>query len=163
MPYIHPHKKESYTIGVISDTHGILRPEAIKALYGSDLILHAGDIGDPAIIKRLNEIAPTVAIKGNVDTTPALFKFPFSETVEISGYTIFMIHNITDLDFRPEEKNISIVVYGHTHKASIEKRGDVLFFNPGSAGKKRFNFPISTGEIKIKNDEISSRIVKLEL
>jgi len=162
MTYTYPHHKDEYTIGVISDTHGLLRPEAIKALHGSDLILHAGDIGDPAIIKKLEEISPVMAVRGNVDTTPSLYKFPFDQTIIIDNFLIYIIHNIGDLNFKPEDKGINIVVYGHSHKASMDTKSNVIYFNPGSAGKKRFHFPLGTGEIKISKGMINARLKPFE-
>lgn len=151
---------KAFHIGVISDTHGLLRPEAVNALYGSNLILHAGDIGDPEIINKLESIAPVAAIRGNVDTPPSLFKFPVSETIQAGTIKIFMIHNIADLNFAPEEKGIAVVVYGHSHKAFMERRNGVLYFNPGSAGKKRFNLPLGTGMITISKGTLHGKFLE---
>lgn len=152
----------AFHIGVISDTHGLLRPEAVNALYGSDLILHAGDIGDSVIINKLENIAPVAAIRGNVDTPPYLFKYPASETIQIGNFKIYMIHNIADLDFKPEEKGITAVVYGHSHKAFMETRNGILYFNPGSAGKKRFNYPLGTGMITIENGTLQGKFLEFQ-
>jgi len=159
MVYTYPEIKESYTIGVISDTHALLRKEAVSALYGSDLILHAGDIGDPAIIKKLETLAPVVAVRGNVDITPSMNKFPLKKIIRIGGKQILLVHNISDIDYKPEDKEIDIIVYGHSHKAAKEVKNGVLFFNPGSAGKKRFSFALGTGEINIKEGKVSGRLL----
>jgi putative phosphoesterase len=159
MYYEFPVKKESYLIGVISDTHSLLRPEAVSALYGSDLILHAGDIGDASIIKRLETISPVIAVRGNVDILPSLSRYPAKKIINIGGVQILLVHNISDIGYKPEDKNIDIVVYGHSHKAAMETRNGVMYFNPGSAGKKRFSFAIGTGEIKIKNGKAAGRLI----
>ena len=159
MVYNFPELKDVYTIGVISDTHALLRKEAVSALYGSDLILHAGDIGDPDIIKRLESIAPVIAVRGNVDVSPDLDKFPLKRIIMIGGIQILLVHNISDIDYKPEDKNTDIVVYGHSHKAAKEIKNGVLYFNPGSAGKKRFNFALGTGEIKITGGKVEGRLI----
>jgi uncharacterized protein len=159
MHYEFPETKDSYLIGVISDTHALLRPEAFTALYGSDLILHAGDIGDAAIIKKLETICPVIAVRGNVDILPSLSRFPLKKIIKIGGIEILLVHNISDIDYNPKDKNINIVVYGHSHKAAMETKNGVLYFNPGSAGKKRFNFATGTGEITIKNGIATGKLI----
>jgi putative phosphoesterase len=159
MVYNFPEIKDVYTIGIISDTHALLRKEAVNALSGSDLVLHAGDIGDPDIIKRLESIAPVIAVRGNVDVTEALSKFPLKKIIRIGGKQILLVHNISDMDIKPEEKNIDIVVYGHSHKAAKEIKNGVLYFNPGSAGKKRFSYALGTGEIKISGGKVEGRLI----
>ena len=121
-------------IGVISDTHGLLRPEALAALRGSDYIIHAGDIGDPTILKALAEIAPVTAIRGNVDRDPWAKKIPATNVVEVAGVSIYILHNLNELDLKPEAAGFQVVVSGHTHAAKSEIKNDVLYFNPGSAG-----------------------------
>lgn len=154
--------KDKINIGVISDTHGLLRTEALRYVKESDLILHAGDIGDPAIIKKLNEFAPVAAVKGNIDDGPGLKKFPATEIVEINTIKIFLIHNISDLNFNPGDKKINAVIYGHSHKPDIKKENNIIFFNPGSAGRKRFNLPVSVGQLYIFKNNISAKIINIE-
>src|SRR5271169_5949358 len=122
------------TLGVISDTHGLLRPEAVEALRGSDRILHAGDVGIPEILEALAQIAPVTAIRGNVDTDAWALALPAIEVVEVSGVSIYMLHDLGQLDLKPEAAGFRVVVYGHSHQPKIEKKSGVLYFNPGSAG-----------------------------
>jgi putative phosphoesterase len=133
------------TLGVISDTHGLLRPEAVEALRGSDRILHAGDVGAPEILEALAQIAPVTAIRGNVDTEAWARTLPQIEVVEIGGVSIYMLHDLARLDLKPEAAGFRVVVYGHSHQPKIEEKNGVLYFNPGSAGPRRFNLPVSVG------------------
>src|ERR1700747_1941807 len=121
-------------IGVISDTHGLLRPEAVEALRGVDRILHAGDVGDPQILKELESIAPVTAVRGNVDSGEWGQKLPLTEVVEVDGVSIYMLHILDKLDLKPEASRFAVVVYGHSHIPKIEEKNGVLYFNPGSAG-----------------------------
>lgn len=132
-------------VGVISDTHGLLRPEATAALAGVDHILHAGDVGDPAILDALAAIAPLTAIRGNIDRTGVCAALPTTEIVYLAGSTIYMLHNLDDLDLDPVAAGIAIVVSGHSHQPIIERRKGALYLNPGSAGPRRFSLPISIG------------------
>src|SRR3954469_16659817 len=132
-------------IGVISDTHGLLRPEALEALRGSELIIHAGDVGDPKILEELARLAPVRAIRGNVDTEPPLSKLPDTDVVEVGDVSIYVIHNVHDLDLNPPAAGFVAVISGHSHKPAIETRNGILYFNPGSAGPRRFKLPISVG------------------
>lgn len=155
-------KQENLVIGVISDTHGKLRPDAVAALQGSDLILHAGDIGSESIVPQLRRIAPVVAIRGNVDIEPVTSQFPGSEVAEVGGHTLYMLHNLRALDLNPKAAGFSAVISGHTHKPEFYFENDVLFFNPGSAGPRRFRLPIAVGKIVIKDGELWPEIVILE-
>jgi len=148
-------------IGVISDTHGLLRPEAIAALQGVDHILHAGDIGDPKILTVLRSIAPVTPIRGNVDTAPWARSLPVTDLVEIGGVSIYMLHDLGQLDLKPEAAGIRVVVFGHSHKPSIEEKNGVLYFNPGSAGPRRFNLPVSLGKLVIDGGTVRAEIVRL--
>jgi putative phosphoesterase len=130
-------------IGLISDTHGLLRPEAVRALAGSELILHAGDIGDPEILDELRKIAPVIAIRGNVDVEEWARDLPETEIVETEAATIFVIHDVNQLDLKPEAAGFQIVVSGHSHKPGDIERNGVRYINPGSAGPRRFSLPIS--------------------
>jgi uncharacterized protein len=132
-------------VGVISDTHGLLRPEATTALAGVDHILHAGDVGDPAILDALTGIAPLTAIRGNIDRSGVCAALPPTEIVDLGGSTIYMLHSLNDLDLDPVAAGIAIVVSGHSHQPVIERRNGVLYLNPGSAGPRRFSLPVSIG------------------
>src|SRR2546423_11100857 len=148
-------------IGVISDTHGLLRPEALAALQGSDRIIHAGDIGDPAILDRLSEIAPVTAVRGNVDREAWTKNIPESDVLEIDGVSIYILHILENLDLKPEAAGISAVIYGHSHVPKQEMRNGVLYFNPGSAGPRRFNLPVSVGKLMVQDSKIRGEIVQL--
>lgn len=137
------------TLGVISDTHGLLRPEALEALRGSDRILHAGDVGAPQILEALAQIAPVTAVRGNVDTEPWARALPETEVVEAGGVSVFILHSLGQLDLKPEAAGFRVVVYGHSHLPKIEEKNGVLYFNPGSAGPRRFNLPVSVGKLMI--------------
>jgi putative phosphoesterase len=148
------------TIGVISDTHGMLRDEALIALTGVDHILHAGDVGDPGILAALAEIAPVTAIRGNVDTSGACAELPATEAVELGGKLFYLVHSVHDLDIDPVAAGVAVVVSGHSHKPGIELRSGVLYLNPGSAGPRRFKLPISLALVTLK-DGVEARIVEL--
>jgi len=150
-------------IGVISDTHSLLRPEAIAALRGSDRVLHAGDVGDPGILDRLRELAPVTAVRGNVDRGPWAAALPETELVEIEGLSIYLIHDLGQLDLKPEAAGIRVVIYGHSHQPKIEEKNGVLFFNPGSAGPRRFHLPMSLGVLEINVGKIQARLINLEV
>ena len=135
-------------IGVISDTHGLLRPEALAALRGSDYIIHAGDIGDPDILKKLAEIAPVTAISGNVDREGWAKKIPVTDVLEVGGVSIYVLHNLRELDLKPDAAGFAVVVYGHSHVAKQETKNGVLYFNPGSAGPRRFRLPVTIGRLR---------------
>jgi putative phosphoesterase len=149
-------------IGVISDTHGILRPEALAALHGSDYIIHAGDIGDPGIITKLNEIAPVTAVRGNIDREPWARKIPATDVLEIGGVLIYVLHNLAELDLKPEAAGFAAVIYGHSHVPKQEMKNGVLYFNPGSAGLRRFKLPICLGRMSISGTRLSAEIVEIE-
>ena len=149
------------TIGVISDTHGLLRAEALAALRGSHYIVHAGDIGDPEILQKLAEIAPVTAICGNVDRQPWARKIPTTNVLEVSGVSIYVLHNLNELDLKPEAAGFAVVVYGHSHVTKQEMKNGVLYFNPGSAGPRRFRLPVSVGRLCLKNGNVSAEIVEL--
>ena len=131
------------TIGLISDTHGLLRPQALRALEGSDLIIHSGDVGDPEILESLKTLAPVFAVRGNVDTDPWALALPETEVIETDPATIYVLHDVHALDLDPVAAGFHIVVSGHSHKASREEHNGVLFLNPGSAGPRRFDLPVT--------------------
>jgi putative phosphoesterase len=150
-------------IGVISDTHGLLRAEAVNALRGSDYIIHAGDIGDPAILDRLNETAPVTAVRGNVDRERWARKIPQTNVLEVEGLSLYVLHNLDELDLKPEAAGFAAVIYGHSHVPKLEKRNGVLYFNPGSAGPRRFRLPVTVGKFKVLGKKLEAEIVELEV
>jgi putative phosphoesterase len=155
--------KPSLQIGVISDTHGLLRPEALAALRGSDLIIHAGDVGDPGILENLATIAQVTAIRGNIDKGAWARKLPETEAVELDGISIYVLHDLAQLDLKPEAAGFNVVIYGHSHVPRQETRNGVLYFNPGSAGPRRFKLPISVGRIKVSGRKIEAQILVLRV
>src|SRR6202035_1036531 len=136
-------------IGVISDTHGLLRPEALTALAGVEHILHAGDVGQMGILKELRGIAPLTAIRGNIDVGGACAELPATEMVELGGRTFYLVHAIEDLDISPVAAGGDVVAFGHSHKASVEQRNAVLYLNPGSAGPRRFQLPVTLALVRV--------------
>ena len=149
-------------VGVISDTHGLLRPEALKALQGSEHIIHAGDIGAPEIIAALEAIAPVTAIRGNIDVQTWAQRFPATDVVELGGVHLYVIHDANALDLNPKAAGFAAVISGHSHKPKQEVKNGVLYFNPGSAGPRRFKLPITIGQLSIENGAITAaRIIEL--
>src|SRR5664279_2519756 len=140
---IAPVTQKSIVLGVISDTHGLLRPEAVAALVGCDRILHAGDVGAPEILDALAKIAPVTAIRGNVDTAPWARRLAKTEVVEAGGISIYMLHDLGQLDLKPGTAGFRVVIFGHSHTPEIKEKNGVLYFNPGSAGPRRFHLPVS--------------------
>jgi len=155
--------EKTVTLGVISDTHGLLRPEAVNVLRGSDRILHAGDIGAPEIIEALAQIAPVTAIRGNVDTGSWARALPETEVVEAGNVTIYMLHDLGQLGLNPEAAGFRVVIYGHSHHPNIEEKNGVLYFNPGSAGPRRFNLPVSVGKLTIETGTVRAELVELKV
>jgi hypothetical protein len=150
-------------VGVISDTHGLLRPEALQALRGAEHILHAGDVGDPAILDALLTIAPVTAIRGNVDEGGPCGRLAPTELAELGGRDIYMLHDVKKLDLNPGASGISAIVFGHSHKPLVEWRRGVLFLNPGSAGPRRFQLPVSVAWLDIEATGLSAQIVELDV
>jgi putative phosphoesterase len=152
-------------IGVISDTHGLLRPEALDALRGSDHILHAGDVGDANILDTLLKLAPVTAIRGNIDRAGRCAQLPATDIVELAGKNFYLIHDLNELDLDPVAAGIDVVVSGHSHKPAVDygtgRNKGVLYFNPGSAGPRRFSLPVSIGMFEIDGSHIDPRIVTL--
>jgi len=148
-------------IGVISDTHGLLRPEALVALAEAEHILHAGDVGDFGILEELRGIAPVTAIRGNVDVYGECAKLPATEMVELSGRYFYMVHSVHDLDIDPRAAGVDVVVSGHSHKPLIEKRGGVIYLNPGSAGPRRFSLPVTVALVTVGDSGAEARIVDI--
>lgn len=148
-------------VGVISDTHGLLRPQALTALEGADLIVHAGDIGPPDILARLRMIAPTIAVRGNVDTSPWGRSLPASEVVEAAGRLLYVVHDRADLDINPRAGGFAAVIFGHSHRPEAVEHDGVLFLNPGSAGPRRFSLPISLAFLEVTAGALTWRFVEL--
>ena len=148
-------------IGVISDTHGLLRPEAFKALRGSQHILHAGDVGAPEILEQLAAIAPVTAVRGNIDKEVWARKLPQTEVIELGGVSIYVLHDLAQLDLKPEAAGFDVVISGHSHVPKQETRHGVLYFNPGSAGPRRFKLPISVGRLIVERGKVRGELVTI--
>jgi uncharacterized protein len=138
-----------FLLGIISDTHGLLRPEALSALQGSQAIIHAGDVGSPAILDQLKAVAPVFAVRGNVDTELCTSSLPLTAVVELQNVSIYVLHNLAQLDLNPKTAGFHIVVSGHTHKPESHWHDGVLYINPGSAGPKRFRSPITVAGLQL--------------
>lgn len=149
-------------IGILSDTHGLVRPEVEKALAGCDQIFHAGDITDGMVLERLQRIAPVVAVRGNMDYGSWSNSLPVTEMVEIDGIVFYMLHDLNHLDLEPSAAGIHVVISGHTHQPKIFIEKGVIFLNPGSAGHRRFNYPVSLAKVRIENGTAIPRIVEIE-
>lgn len=155
-------ERDEVTIGVISDTHGLLRPEALEALRGTELILHAGDIGRSDLIGELEGVAPVIAIRGNIDMGSLWQGYPASRVVEVEGRRILMLHDIAELEPETMLADVDVVIYGHSHQPSIEHREGVLYLNPGSAGRRRFRLPITLARLRIEAGTIDAELIDLD-
>src|SRR6476646_2180927 len=149
-------------IGIISDTHGLLRPEAVELMSGSEHIIHAGDIGALEIVGELEKIAPLTAIRGNVDTQAWARRFAETEVIELGGVFLYVIHDVNAIDLNPKAAGFAAVISGHSHKPKQEVRDGVLYFNPGSAGPRRFKLPISVGRLVIDGRHLSGEILEIK-
>jgi hypothetical protein len=150
-------------IGVVSDTHGLLRPEVLPALTGVDRILHLGDVGDPAILKTLEKIAPIHAIRGNIDRDGPCNRLPETDVLLFEGHYLYLLHDLSTLHLDPVAAKFSVVLYGHSHRPSIDRRKGVLYFNPGSCGPRRFDLSPTIGMLTIEeNRELQAEIVSLQ-
>ncbi len=148
-------------VGVISDTHGLVRPEAVAALAGSELIIHAGDVGGPEVLEELGRVAPVVAVRGNNDRgawADALAEF---EAVEVGGAFVYVLHDLKELDIAPAAAGFRVVVSGHSHKPLVEERRGVLYLNPGSAGPRRFKLPVTAARLRLSGGDPSAEIINL--
>lgn len=150
-------------IGLISDTHGLLRPEAVDALRGSEFIVHAGDIGDAAIIERLSGIAPVTAVRGNNDNGPWASAFKEIGILEVDDTIIYVIHDLAQLDVDPAAAGFHAVVSGHSHRPAIHERNGVTYVNPGSAGPRRFSLPVSVGNLIVQGERVRATLVTLDV
>ena len=149
-------------VGVISDTHGLLRPEAVEALGGVDLIVHAGDVGKEEIIFRLATVAPVVAVRGNVDRGAWAERLPFTDTVAVGDGLIYILHDVNELDLDPRAASIRVVISGHSHQPSIREENGVLSLNPGSAGPRRFKLPVGIARLEIDaHGKLAARLIEL--
>ena len=148
-------------VGLISDTHGLLRPEARDFLRGSDRIVHAGDICDPQVLEELAALAPVTAVRGNNDHGSWAERLRDTEILQVGAIRLYAIHDLSLLDIEPGAAGIRVVISGHSHKPHVEERNGVLFVNPGSAGPRRFKLPISAGELLIEGESVSARTVEL--
>lgn len=160
MPRIQAETREA-VLGVISDTHGMMRGSALEALRGSDLILHAGDVGGEEIIRALEGVAPVLAVRGNTDRGELARDLPETRVVEVAGSTLFLLHDLETLDLLPEAAGFSAVVFGHSHRPEVRTERGVLFFNPGAAGPRRFDKPVTVGRILIRGGNPEPEILNL--
>ena len=150
------------TVGVISDTHGLLRPQALAALAGCDPIIHAGDVGKADVLARLGELAPVHAVRGNVDHDAWSANLPMTQRIDIDGFRIYVLHSLAELSPQAAD-NLDAVIYGHSHQPKIETKNGILFFNPGSAGPRRFRLPISVGRLTAEHGKLHAEIVELNV
>jgi putative phosphoesterase len=150
-------------VGVVSDTHGLLRPQALDALAGSDLIIHAGDVGRPEVLDALRALAPVRAVRGNVDKGSWAARLPMTELVEAGGHLLYVLHIVDELDLDPPAAGFSAVIFGHSHKPSIETRDGVLWLNPGSAGPRRFDLPVTVARLRLTASELLPELVTLDV
>lgn len=155
--------RHSYLVGLISDTHGLMRREALGALEGSDLIVHAGDIGDPVVLESLAKIAPVRAIRGNNDRGAWATKLPKTEVIELGVHSIYVLHNLAELELDPSAAGFTAVVSGHSHKPSVEDRGGVQLINPGSAGPRRFKLPVTIARLRLHMKRSEANIISLAI
>jgi uncharacterized protein len=150
-------------VGLISDTHGLLRPAALDTLRGADLIVHAGDVGDAAVLDTLRAMAPVTAVRGNVDQGAWAAALPETATVTVGGIVLYVLHDIAALRLDVRQAQVDVVVFGHSHRSSVERRNEVLFVNPGSAGPRRFTLPTTVAVLMIDGQSIDARIIQLNV
>jgi putative phosphoesterase len=162
-PHVGKARPFSHIVGVISDTHGLIRPEALAALRGSDLIIHAGDVGRPGVIDALRAVAPTYAVRGNVDEGDWAADLPQSLRVEVGGLGFLVLHDLSELDRDPAAAGIAAVVFGHSHQPSVTTRDGILFLNPGSAGPRRFTLPVAVARVGVSGRRLHPQIVQLRV
>ncbi len=153
-----------HVVGLISDTHGLLRPEALDLLRNSDFIVHAGDVGDPAILTELGRLAPVTAIRGNIDKGAWAQSLPKTEVLQVGEAAfVYVLHSIEDLDLDPAAAGFQAVICGHSHKPGFRWKDGVLYVNPGSAGPRRFSLPVSIGRLLVDGDKVSVELVEIEM
>lgn len=151
------------TIGVISDTHGLLRPSAVEALRGSDLIIHAGDVGRAEILGELRAVAPVVAVRGNVDHGGWAEALALSAVISLGKHRIYMRHILAEIDIDTEAAGFAAVIYGHSHKPDIAEKNGVIYFNPGSAGPRRFALPVTVGRLRAVGGRLDAQLISIEV
>jgi putative phosphoesterase len=151
------------TIGIISDTHGLMRREALEALRDSDVVVHAGDVGSPDVLQALRRLAPVFAVRGNVDRDPWATALPATQIVEVDGREIYVLHDLEALNLDPAAAGFHAVVFGHSHQPSMTTKGGVLYVNPGSAGPRRFRLPVSVAKLKIGPGDPPAEIIHLRV
>jgi putative phosphoesterase len=151
-----------HTLGVISDTHGLLRPEAVAALAGVERIVHAGDIGAHEVLEALGRVAPVTAVRGNNDRGGWARDIPETEVVEVGGVSLYVLHDLHELDLDPRAAGFAAVIAGHSHQPRVEERDGVLYLNPGSAGPRRFKLPISLARLTVVDERVQARLVTLQ-
>lgn len=156
-------ESKASTIGVISDTHGLLRPEVMKSLEGVDLILHAGDVGNPEVIEHLESVAPVVAVRGNMDYGNWAEGLPISKSIVIGKTKLFLIHDIERIDGQMELQSYQVIITGHTHRPLIHEQNNILFINPGSAGHQRNQHSVSIGKLFFCNGQLNAQLVELDV
>jgi putative phosphoesterase len=154
-------KLDDLRVGLLSDTHGMLRPEARAFLAGCDYIVHGGDVGGADILDQLTLMAPLTAVRGNNDTQGRVSRLRHTELIRVGGIFVYLIHNIDELDIDPAAAGVSVVVSGHSHRPKIEQREGILYVNPGSCGPRRFKLPITVGELTVSGSAVNARIVDL--
>lgn len=150
-------------VGVISDTHGLLRPEAVEALRGVDAIVHAGDVGEPEVLDDLRRIAPVTVVRGNVDRGPWADELPWDAVLQVDGAALYVLHVIDELDLDPAAAGFDAVVYGHSHEPEVSRRDGVLWLNPGSAGPRRFDLPVTVARLEVGADGLDVTLVELDV
>ena len=151
-----------HTLGVISDTHGLVRPEALAALAGVERIVHAGDIGSRDVLEALERVAPVTAVRGNNDRGDWAKKIPETEVVEVGGVSLYLLHDLHELDLEPRAAGFAAVISGHSHQPKVEERDGVLYLNPGSAGPRRFKLPISLARLTVAGKRVKAELVTLQ-
>lgn len=152
-----------YVVGVISDTHGLLRPEAVADLKSSELIVHAGDIGTPEVLDELGKIAPVIAVRGNSDKGAWAATLPDTEVVQAGEFSFYVLHDVNELDLDPTAAEFTAVITGHSHRPGVEERNGVLFLNPGSAGPRRFKLPVTLARLHIRDGTLNVEVVELDV
>lgn len=155
--------KDKFTVGIISDTHGLLRPEAVSALQGSDLIIHAGDVGEFSILDELNMTAPVVAVRGNMDSEGRAYELKKTEVIEKNDVLFYVMHDISRIDLDPSAAGFSAVISGHTHRPLVWKDNGVLYVNPGSAGPRRVKLPVSIALLHVRGGALEAEIIRLKV
>ncbi|MBU1055098.1 MAG: metallophosphatase family protein [Proteobacteria bacterium] len=152
-----------HRIGILSDTHGLLRPEVLSAIADCDIIFHAGDIGDLQVLHVLGKIAPVHAVKGNTDKGKWTQDLPLIKAVDVCGHYFYILHEIEDLDLDPAVANLNMVIFGHTHRAQVKQQDSIFYLNPGSAGPRRSNLPVTIAKVTVNSKELIPEIIRFDL